>query len=112
MLMKAFKSTLLLLGLLILLAALGSCSNSEFLYSSAITETDEDAFPGMLRVSAGNSTIALGTGENQAKANERPQMIVAFDYSFLIGRHEVTCAEFINHPCIGSQNLITHACPL
>ena len=88
------KTALPLLGLLALFVLLVSCSNSESPYSGIVLEAEADSLPGMLHVSAENSTVTLGTEDNQAKANERPQMKAAFDYSFSMGRHEVTCAEF------------------
>ncbi len=88
------KTALPLLGLLTLFVLLVSCSNSESPYSDIVLEAEADSLPGMLHVSAENSTVPLGTEDNQAKANERPQMKAAFHYSFSMGRHEVTCAEF------------------
>lgn len=49
---------------------------------------------GMMFVFAENSQAILGTKDSSARANERPQMTVDFDYSFSIGKHEVTCEEF------------------
>ena len=48
----------------------------------------------MLFVFAEKSTATLGTTNSEARASERPQMKVNFDYNFSIGRHEVTCEEF------------------
>ena len=49
---------------------------------------------GMMYVLAQNFQVTLGTKNSSAHANERPQMTVDFDYSFSIGKHEVTCEEF------------------
>ena len=54
----------------------------------------EDSLPGMIRVAANGQDVILGTDEATAKANERPQMEVRFDYDFSMGRSEVTCGEF------------------
>lgn len=43
--------------------------------------------------SSGKSTV-LGTNVKSAKASERPEMDVSFDYNFQLGEHEVTCGEF------------------
>ena len=51
----------------------------------------EDSLPGMIRVAANGQEVILGTDEATAKANERPQMEVRFDYDFSMGRSEVTC---------------------
>ena len=54
----------------------------------------EDSLPGMIRVAANGQEVLLGTDEATAKANERPQMEVRFDYDFSMSRSEVTCGEF------------------
>ena len=55
---------------------------------------EEDSLAGMLRIKAVGETVLLGTNEVTAKVNERPSMKARFDYDFLMGRTEVTCAEF------------------
>ena len=49
---------------------------------------------GMLNVDAVDAFAVLGTDDAKARANERPKMNVTFDYSFSLGRHEVTCGEY------------------
>ena len=73
-----------------------SCSNSAESVSgkSSGIELAADSLDGMLRVSVIKGEVFLGTNDNQAKTNERPQMKAVLDYSFAIGRHEVTCKEF------------------
>ena len=54
----------------------------------------EDKIDGMIRVEASNANALLGTNETVAKLEEYPQMKVKIDYSFSMGKHEVTCSEF------------------
>ena len=54
----------------------------------------EDSLPGMFHVVANGQQVVLGTDAATAKANERTEMHVHFDYDFLMGRSEVTCGEF------------------
>ncbi len=60
----------------------------------ATVDFSEDSLSGMIRVKATGATIVLGTTLVEARANERPEMHVKFDYDFSLGRHEVTCGEF------------------
>lgn len=57
-------------------------------------EISEDSLVGMVRVDASNASVLLGTNDELAKINERPQMQVSMDYVFSMGIHEVTCKEF------------------
>ena len=57
-------------------------------------EISEDSLAGMVRVDASNASVLLGTNDEFAKVNERPQMQVSLDYVFSMGSHEVTCKEF------------------
>ena len=72
------------------------CSNSERVASSADSDAyfTQDTLDGMIRVQMKNASISLGTNDRYAKSDERPRMQVSLDYSFSIGRHEVTCKEF------------------
>lgn len=54
----------------------------------------KDKLDGMIRVTAYNATAILGTNDTAAKLEEYPQMKVKVDYSFSMGKHEVTCGEF------------------
>ena len=96
-LMQNLKSTFLLL-----LCGLAACSNSEYV-SRSEADIKEDTLPGMMRVSASNSIVVLGTDAEQARPDERPSMKVVFSYDFSIGRHEVTCGEFnaLMKPSVG-----------
>lgn len=47
-----------------------------------------------LLINAVGKTITLGTNSEKAKASERPEMEIAFDYDFSISRTEVTCGAF------------------
>lgn len=51
---------------------------------------------GMMKLPASNSDVLLGTNDENAKLDERPQMKVKFDYDFYMSKSEVTCSEF-NH---------------
>lgn len=74
-----------------------ACSNSEWNSEPQLSQTvgcDEDSLSGMMRVDAKGVEVALGTNSENARANERPQMQVKFDYGFSLARHEVICGEF------------------
>jgi formylglycine-generating enzyme required for sulfatase activity len=96
--MENLKSVILLLGALACLPLVFSCSNSQSISSgenqSIDVEITADSLQGMLRVSVAKAEVVLGTADEQARQNERPKMKVAIDYSFSVGRHEVTCKEF------------------
>ena len=86
----------LLFFILVSLVVLG-CSNSESVSvppQEASVDFSEDSLSGMIRVKATESTIVLGTTLVEARANERPELQVKFNYDFSMGRHEVTCGEF------------------
>ncbi|MBP5247582.1 MAG: TIGR02171 family protein [Fibrobacter sp.] len=61
--------------------------------SSFMMRTDP-VHSGMIFVYAEKSTATLGTTSSEARASERPQMNVDFDYNYSISRSEVTCEEF------------------
>ena len=73
-----------------------ACSNSVGIepVDDSIVELGSDSFSGMIRVTAVRANVVLGTNDTLAAFSERPSMKVKLDYSFSIGRHEVTCAEF------------------
>ncbi len=72
-----------------------ACSESGSNSSSTDNHDDLPAFlEGMLPISASNAKVTLGTDNENAKATERPQMKVKFDYDFYMGKNEVTCGEF------------------
>ena len=81
------------IALAILLVA---CSNSVGPESSneMRVELKQDSLPGMLRVTTTNAQVTLGTDAPMSLNREHPSMDVKIDYSFSLGRHEVTCAEF------------------
>lgn len=71
------------------------CSNSVGEPSSDSSKVISlDTLSGMLQVNPVGSQVVLGTDETTVKTSERPSMRVVLDYSFSIGRHEVTCSEF------------------
>lgn len=57
-------------------------------------ELKQDSLPGMLRVKPTNASVTLGTNAPLSLDREHPSMKVQIDYSFSIGRHEVTCGDF------------------
>ena len=74
-----------------------ACSNSEdlsFSQQGSSVGISEDSLSGMLRINATGATAILGTNAVEARANERPEMQVKFDYDFSLGVHEVICSEF------------------
>ncbi|MBR4785904.1 MAG: TIGR02171 family protein [Fibrobacter sp.] len=88
------KSVLTLLGVLACMCFFASCSNSADGYTGVVVETAGESSPDMLRITTYEAKVALGTDDAQAKSNERPRMKSVLDYSFSLGRHEVTCGEF------------------
>ena len=74
-----------------------ACSNSEWTsvpQPSSPVSCLNDSLSGMIHVDAKGSKILLGTDSENARANERPQMQVKFDYAFSLALHEVVCGEF------------------
>lgn len=84
------------LFLLLLGALLAACSNSESVYSHEASEPVLvfDSLKEMISIQLEKKELVLGTNEELAKANERPQMKVSLDYDFSIGKHEITCGEY------------------
>ena len=74
-----------------------ACSNADSVSTpqpAAPIEDEKDSLSGMVPVKAQNLKTVLGTVSEAARANERPAMQVNFSYDFLLGKNEVTCAEF------------------
>ena len=74
-----------------------ACSNADSVSTpqpAAPIEDEKDSLSGMVPVKALNLKTVLGTVSEAARANERPAMQVNFSYDFLLGKNEVTCAEF------------------
>ena len=74
-----------------------ACSNSEGVPTSpqsSPVDVVDDSLAGMVRVNSIDAIAVLGTTDNDARANEQPEMKVKFSYDFSIGQHEVTCGEF------------------
>ena len=90
------KMDCLLFCILLFLSIFEMTSCSDGVSSSENWKIDakEDSLSGMLRVSANNLTIRLGTDDCLAKSSERPEMKVVLDYDFSIGKTEVTCKDF------------------
>jgi len=80
--------------LLLLIFLLNACSESGSSSTNAPMSITEDLHSGMVRVSARNAVVSLGTDDTTAKSKERPLMNVVLDYDFSIAKHEVTCLEF------------------
>ena len=104
----------MLIILIVLTALLCSCTDSNNAsWNGLDVNSTVDSLPGMLRISSRGMT-RLGTNELIAKANERPQMYVALNYEFSIGRHEVQCDEFnaLMEPATGlSLNCVSGKIP-
>jgi len=109
----------LLLGIsLLALITIGCLESDETINSSEEESTTfmirtDPIHAGMLFVFSEKSTAKLGTTNSDARANERPQMDVNFDYNFSIGRHEVTCEEFNAYmanskECVGDSLPVTN----
>ena len=71
-----------------------SCSDSADSPNSPKIEPPSDSLSGMMRVNVTDEPVILGTKDESAKADERPQMKVVLNYDFWIARSEVTCKEF------------------
>ena len=89
----------------LLAVLLCGCSNSEGVSGgqdaprkSALDSLD---LKDMALVYASGETATLGTDDPNALAHARPAMQVLLDYDYLIGNHEVTCAE-MGKDCEGS----------
>ena len=82
---------LLICGILCLVTA---CSNSVGYTETVNNGITVDTLSGMLRIPVYDARVVLGTTNELAKSNERPQMVVILDYPFSIGKSEVTCGEF------------------
>ena len=79
--------------LLIILALIAGCSNSESVNSINNYEPfslDE----GMVLVHASDKSVELGTDDIAAQPTVRPSMRVEFSYDFYIGKREVTLGEY------------------
>ena len=85
-----------MLFLLLLSALIAACSNSESVCSHEASEPVLvlDSLREMVSVQLAKKELVLGTYEEVAKANERPQMKVLLNYDFSIGKHEITCGEY------------------
>lgn len=81
---------------LLIVVCLGACSNSVSIESLNRSRLDleADTLSGMIRVTAVGAQAVLGTDDSLVALSEMPSMKVLLDYSFSIGRHEVTCGEF------------------
>jgi len=78
----------------LLAVCLISCSDvSSSQDGDSVFSTSSD-LKGFLKVAASGKSTYVGTDDSDAKENEKPRMMVKFDYDFALGRHEVTCGEF------------------
>lgn len=92
--MKKVSLTIISFVIPVAVMFLLACSNSVAPLSPEV-EFDGDAVADdMYHVRSKGMFVTLGTDDATAKADERPQMKVSFDYDFDIGSHEVTCGEF------------------
>ena len=77
--------------------ALVACSNSDpTKYVNEIIEPESLGDMELVKFSLRNTPVILGSNDAGVKASERPAMKVVLDYDFSIGKHEVTCGEFLS----------------
>ena len=88
----AFLSILFFLPALLALAACSNVTSSEHdsPYETEMLDSLE-----FVHFIDGNKVVTLGSEDAQAKSNEKPSMRVSLDYDFFIGKHEVTCADYL-----------------
>ena len=77
-------------------ALLFACSNSvgPTANDSSPVSFSKDSYKGMVRVSINKAVTELGVNDTTVNISEQPAMKVKLDYSFSMGRHEETCADF------------------
>lgn len=79
-----------------------SCSNSisewEREEANRVSPLDTCDLKDMSLIRSYGKTVTLGTMDKAASLKDRPSMRVAFDYDYLIGTREITCAE-MGRPC-------------
>ena len=79
-----------------------SCSNSisewEREEANRVSPLDTFDLKDMSLIRSYGKTVTLGTMDKAASLKDRPSMRVAFDYDYLIGTREITCAE-MGRPC-------------
>jgi len=83
------KVLLSLIGILLV-----ACSDDSPTENSHDLLPSED-IPGFVNVKTSGASTVLGTKDSEASSSEQHQMKVNFTYDFFIGKHEVTCKEFI-----------------
>ena len=74
---------------------LAACSNSEPVsakYGSS-SYLESLGLSDFTVIHSKDDSVTLGTDDSSASIKDRPSMVARFDYDFLIGKHEVTCAE-------------------
>ena len=79
--------------IVVALALLVGCSNSELPLSAQELSSSTLKLEGFQLFRAKGSSVTLGTDDPSASIKSRPSMISKFDYDFFMGKHEVTCAE-------------------
>lgn len=79
--------------IVVALALLVGCSNSELPLSAQELSSSTLKLEGYQLFRAKGSSVTLGTDDPSASIKSRPSMTSKFDYDFFMGKHEVTCAE-------------------
>ena len=79
--------------IVVALALLVGCSNSELPLSAQELSSSTLKLEGFQLFRAKGSSVTLGTDDPSASIKSRPSMTSKFDYDFFMGKHEVTCAE-------------------
>lgn len=82
-----------IVALFCFLSACTGDNSSSSTENSIINEHPSIDLKGMVPLMSTGLLVDLGSQNKNAKANERPQMTVKFDYDFWFGEHEVTCGE-------------------
>jgi len=78
-------------AMLFLVACSGESTNG---FAWDVDCSNVDLKDDFIYINSAGKSVVLGTTLKSAKSNERPEMGVAFDYSFLLGKNEITCKEF------------------
>jgi len=73
-----------------------SCSNSVEVEDQVHVADNEISGVELVKFSGIRKSVQLGSDAPEDPADERPSMKVVFDYDFSIGKHEVTCGEFLD----------------
>lgn len=91
---KILIGVLLFMTLLSVACDSGSSSKKEKSPSQPEESADTLSLEGMIRISASDEEVVLGTNSSGAKSNEKPEMRVLLDYDYYMDVHEATCGDY------------------